>query len=92
GYCGMGCPVNAKQSMLVTRIPATLDQGGELLYLARAERFEHDGERIAQLHCLALDNRGIHTTGRTIRVRARHYVLAGGGINSPALLLRSSAP
>lgn len=92
GYCGMGCPVNAKQSMLVTRIPATLDQGGALLYLARAERFEHDGERIAQLHCLALDDRGIHTTGRTIRVRARHYVLAGGGINSPALLLRSSAP
>lgn len=23
GYCGMGCPVNAKQSMLVTTIPAT---------------------------------------------------------------------
>ena len=24
GYCGMGCPVNAKQSMLVTTIPAML--------------------------------------------------------------------
>ncbi|PNB69753.1 GMC family oxidoreductase, partial [Pseudomonas sp. FW305-BF6] len=23
GYCGMGCPTNAKQSMLVTTIPAT---------------------------------------------------------------------
>ncbi|TLP58214.1 MULTISPECIES: GMC family oxidoreductase [Pseudomonas] len=92
GYCGMGCPVNAKQSMLVTSIPATLDQGGELLYLARAVRFSHDGERIAQLHCQALDARGVHPTGRQINVRARHYVLAGGGINSPALLLRSQAP
>ncbi|MCO7513186.1 GMC family oxidoreductase [Pseudomonas guariconensis] len=92
GYCGMGCPVNAKQSMLVTSIPATLDNGGELLYLARAERFQHDGERIGELLCQALDSQGVHPNGRQVRVRARHYVLAGGGINSPALLLRSAAP
>lgn len=92
GYCGMGCPVNAKQSMLVTRIPATLEKGGELLYLARAERLEHNGERITQLQCQALDAQGVHPTGRQITVRARHYIVAGGGINSPALLLRSKAP
>jgi choline dehydrogenase-like flavoprotein len=92
GYCGMGCPVNAKQSMLVTRIPATLEKGGELLYLARAERFEHNGARITGLQCQALDTQGVHPTGRQIRVRARHYIVAGGGINSPALLLRSKAP
>lgn len=92
GYCGMGCPVNAKQSMLVTSIPAALEHGGELLYLARAERLEHDGERISALHCVAMDPQCVAPTGRSIRVRARHYVLAGGGINSPALLLRSKAP
>lgn len=92
GYCGMGCPLNAKQSMLVTSIPATLERGGELLYLARAERFEHDGQRIRELHCTALDPRCVTPTGRRIRVRARHYLLAGGGINSPALLMRSDAP
>lgn len=92
GYCGMGCPVNAKQSMLVTRIPATLDKDGELLYLARADRFEHNGGRIAGLQCQALDAHGVHPTGRQVSVRARHYIVAGGGINSPALLLRSKAP
>lgn len=92
GYCGMGCPVNAKQSMLVTSIPAALEQGGELLYLARAERLEHDGQRIGELHCVAMDKHCVAPTGRRIRVRARHYVLAGGGINSPALLLRSKVP
>ena len=92
GYCGMGCPVNAKQSMLVTSIPATLEHGGELLYLTRAERLEHDGERITALECVAMDRHCVAPTGRRIRVRARHYVLAGGGINSPALLLRSKAP
>ncbi len=92
GYCGMGCPTNAKQSMLVTTIPATLERGGELLYLARAERLLLDGEQVSGLECLAMDARCVAPTGRRIRVRARHYVLAGGGINTPALLLRSAAP
>lgn len=92
GYCGMGCPVNAKQSMLVTTIPATLDKGGALLYLARAERLIHDGDRVTGLECLGMDERAVAPNGRRIMVKARHYVLAGGGINSPALLLRSQAP
>ena len=31
GYCGMGCPLNAKQSMLVTTIPAALQGGARLI-------------------------------------------------------------
>lgn len=92
GYCGVGCPTNAKQSMLVTTIPATLDKGGALLYLARAERLIHDGERVSGLECLGMDERCVAPNGRRIMVKARHYVLAGGGINSPALLMRSQAP
>ncbi|OEC35110.1 Choline dehydrogenase [Pseudomonas cuatrocienegasensis] len=92
GYCGMGCPVNAKQSMLVTSIPATLDKGGELLYLARANKLLISGEQVTGIECLAMDARSVAPTGRTITVKARHYVLAGGGINTPGLLLRSGAP
>ncbi|WPC04912.1 GMC family oxidoreductase [Pseudomonas benzenivorans] len=92
GYCGLGCPTNAKQSMLVTSIPATLERGGELLYLARAERLLIEGDRVAGIECLGLDARGVAPNGRKIRVKARHYILAGGGINTPAILLRSSAP
>ncbi|WP_312597961.1 GMC family oxidoreductase [Stutzerimonas nitrititolerans] len=92
GYCGMGCPTNAKQSMLVTSIPATLENGGELLYLARAERLEIVNGRVTELQCLGMDSRCVAPNGRKIRVRARHYILAGGGINTPAILLRSEAP
>jgi choline dehydrogenase-like flavoprotein len=92
GYCGMGCPTNAKQSMLVTTIPATLDKGGELLYLARAEKLLIEGDRVTGIECLGLDERCVAPTGRKILVKARHYVLAGGGINTPGLLLRSDAP
>ena len=92
GYCGMGCPTNAKQSMLVTTIPAALDHGATLLTRARAERFSIQGGRAGDLTCHALDAAGVHTTGRTVTLRARHFVVAGGAINSPALLLRSNAP
>ena len=92
GYCGMGCPTNAKQSMLVTSIPATLDNGGELLYLTRAERLEITNGKVTELLCLGMDAHCVAPNGRRIRVRARHYILAGGGINTPATLLRSGAP
>lgn len=92
GYCGMGCPTNAKQSMLVTTIPATLEKGGELLYLARADRLLHDGNSVSGLECQAMDERCVAPTGRKITVKARHYILAGGGINTPAILMRSKAP
>jgi choline dehydrogenase-like flavoprotein len=92
GYCGMGCPTNAKQSMLVSTIPSALDHGATLVTRARAERFVIQGEKIEALECTALDAAGLRATGRQLRLRAKHYVLAGGAINSPALLLRSKAP
>ena len=92
GYCGMGCPTNAKQSMLVTTIPATLDAGGELLYLARADKLLIEGDQVVGIDCLGMDERCVAPNGKRIRVKARHYVLAGGGINTPGLLMRSDAP
>jgi choline dehydrogenase-like flavoprotein len=92
GYCGLGCPTNAKQSMLVTSIPATLDKGGELLYLARADKLLIEGDQVAGIECQGMDARSVAPNGRRIRVKARHYVLAGGGINTPGILLRSKAP
>ncbi|WP_028008093.1 GMC family oxidoreductase [Solimonas flava] len=92
GYCGLGCPVNAKQSMLVTTIPAALDRGMTLVHHARADRLQFAGGRVNGLTVQALDADTRHPTGITLNVRAKHYVLAGGAINTPALLLRSKAP
>ncbi len=92
GFCGTGCPTNAKQSMLVTTIPEALKQNAELLFLTRAHHLLHDGERVYGLVCQAMDSRCVHPTGVQITIQAKHYVLAGGAINSPALLLRSAAP
>jgi choline dehydrogenase-like flavoprotein len=92
GYCGMGCPTNAKQSMLVTTIPSALAHGATLVTRARAERFLFKGDRVDELVCTPLDAAGLVPTGRTLRLRAKHFVAAGGAINTPALLMRSRAP
>ena len=94
GSCGMGCPTNAKQSMLVTTIPFALDGGATLLVETRAEKFEIRNGRIQSLSCIAVKPNAapVNTAGPATQIIAKHYVLAGGAINSPALLLRSKAP
>lgn len=91
GSCGMGCPTNAKQSMLVTTVPAALHAGARLLVQTRVQRLLHDGRRVSGLACQALGADGV-PTGPQVTIQARHVVVAGGAINSPALLMRSGVP
>lgn len=88
GSCGMGCPTNAKQSMLVTTIPAALDRGSRLFVNTRAERYVLESGRIGSLICSCATK----SAKESMRITAKHHVLAGGAINSPGVLLRSKAP
>jgi len=92
GYCGLGCPTQAKQSMLVTTIPAALSEGGVLVTRARAHRLKIEKGRVTGLECAALDASGLRPGPHKVTVSARHCVLAAGAIGSPALLLRSQTP
>ena len=96
GSCGLGCPTNAKQSMLVTTIPAALDLGAQLLTEMRVERFELANGKVTALYCHPVMPNGAPAPAQSAQVAtkiiAKHYVLAGGAINSPAVLLRSNAP
>ena len=93
GYCGMGCPTGAKQSMLVTTLPAALAKGATLVSRLRADRLLFDGQRrVVALRGLAMQADGIRPGSVEVNIRARHFVVAGGAIGSPALLMRSGAP
>ena len=91
GYCGLGCPINAKQSMLVTTIPAALERGAVLVHGARAERFTLRGDRVANLRAgaLAPDQTALPYG---VTVDAKAFVVSAGGIGTPAVLLRSGVP
>lgn len=92
GYCGVGCPLNAKQSMLVTCLPEALARGATLVTRARAERLVLEGDRVAMLEGRGMDATGAAPGARRVTVRARTFVAAGGAIGTPALLLRSGVP
>ncbi len=93
GSCGLGCPTNAKQSMLVTTIPAALDKGATLLVETRVEQLVLAGGKVQALRCVAVHPNGAPVTaGQGTSIVAKHFVLAGGAINSPAVLMRSKAP
>lgn len=92
GYCGMGCPTNAKQSMLVTALPRVMAQGGRLYSRVRAERLLRQGDRVTGVAAHPLDEGGRVRREISLKFRARHVVVAAGAIGSPALLLRSRVP
>jgi choline dehydrogenase-like flavoprotein len=89
GYCGMGCPIDAKQSMLATLIPDAVEKGLTLYANASARTLEMNGRRVAAVNAEVLDPKTDRPNGRKIRVRAKVTAICGGAINSPGLLLRS---
>ena len=89
GYCGIGCPVDAKQGMHLTYLADAQAAGMGLLVGARAEVIAHAGGVASEVRAAALDPVTRAPTGVKIRVSAGVVVVAGGAINSPALLLRS---
>ncbi len=92
GYCGMGCPLNAKQSMLVTTIPAALEGGATLISKISARQLLWRGDQVTGLLAVPVDSAYQPDYRLKISITAKHYIVAGGAINSPALLLRSTVP
>ncbi|MFC4653593.1 MULTISPECIES: GMC family oxidoreductase N-terminal domain-containing protein [Rheinheimera] len=92
GYCGMGCPLNAKQSMLVSAIPAALQHGALLISNLSARRLLWSGSTVQALEAVPVDSYFQPQSSPLLRFEARHFILAAGALGSPALLLRSGAP
>lgn len=87
GHCMQGCAINAKQSQLVTSIPSAMGLGARVFSDLRADEFAFEGGKMTQLTASVIDRRRNRPSGRTLVVKAKHFVVAAGGFNSPALLL-----
>lgn len=87
GFCLLGCPFDAKQSMLVTYIPAA-DRAGARIYANCAV----DRVLAAAGRARGVEGRVTDDIGRPrkyLRVEAAAVVLCAGAISTPAILLRS---
>jgi choline dehydrogenase-like flavoprotein len=89
GYCGMGCPIDAKQSMLITYLPDAVARGARVVSRCRVDRLQVAAGAVRRAECTILGGDGYNPSGRAITVEARRFVLAAGGIGSPSILIRS---
>ncbi len=85
--CNSGCPTGAKRSMLVTSVPRALSLGARLFADCRVDRITRSGPAVTGVtgHFTRPGGR----RGPNITVRARVVIVAGGAIQTPALLMRS---
>lgn len=81
GFCNFGCRTDARRGMNLSYVPAALEKGALLLTAARAERVVVERGRATGVEA-------VDPGGRTLRVRARAVVLAGGAIPTPLMLLK----
>ena len=87
--CSSGCPTGAKQSMLVTSVPRALAAGGRLFADVRVDRVLLGRDTRAAIGVTGHVVRPGGGRGPELTVRARAVVVAGGAIQTPALLVRS---
>jgi choline dehydrogenase-like flavoprotein len=89
GYCGLGCPLDAKQTSRTTFLADAVASGATVYSDCRATLLEGDHGRVRGVIAEILDRDADRPRGRLVAYARRGVVLAGGSINTPALLLRS---
>jgi choline dehydrogenase-like flavoprotein len=85
--CVLGCPTGAKRSMLLTNVPRALSHGARLFADCRVTRVTRRGRTATGVE--GRFARGDGRPGARLTVRAGVVVVAGGAVQTPALLLRS---
>ncbi len=95
GFCGIGCRHDAKQSVVRSYLPTTLARGATLhtdTYVQRIERIERESGRgtpaLKRVHAI-VEGRQAGRPPRLLTIDAPLVVVAGGAIETPALLQRS---
>jgi choline dehydrogenase-like flavoprotein len=85
--CSTGCPTGAKRSTALTSVPRALAFGARVLADCRVDRITRSGSAVTGVTGHVV--RPGAGQGPRVAVRARAVIVAGGAIQTPALLARS---
>lgn len=80
GFCDLGCRTDARRGTNISYLPSALAKGALLLTGGRADCVLLEGGRAVGVEAVA-------SNGKSVRVRARAVILAGGALPTPLLLL-----
>jgi choline dehydrogenase-like flavoprotein len=87
GFCLLGCPFDAKQSMLITYVPAASNAGARIYADCPVKKIRAAGGRVRAVEGVVVD--ALNRPRHRVHVEAQLVVLAAGAINSPQILLNS---
>lgn len=93
GHCYQGCSYDAKQSALVTSVPAAIKAGARLYSDCEVVGITRDDTgRANGVEAIFIDRATARPNGRKLKVKAKTVVLAAGGFASAAIWMRSKLP
>jgi choline dehydrogenase-like flavoprotein len=92
GMCGLGCPVDAKQSAALTYLPDAAAAGATIYSGCRVTGLRTTGGAVIEALADVLSEATNRPAGPRLRIRALTFIVSGGAINTPRLLLRSGVP
>ncbi|MBK5306073.1 MAG: GMC family oxidoreductase [Frankiaceae bacterium] len=87
GFTQFGDVTGAKNGTLTTYLRDAYNAGARMLCHTKALRVLHEGGRATGVEAVYTDP--ATQTTRTVTVHAKHVVVAGGALETPAVLLRS---
>lgn len=87
GFCYCGCSYDRKQNMALTYLPKAESYGARIFPNTNAETMERTGNRVTAV--VASQHHPEGNGKERLRIKAKIFVIAGGGINTPAFLLRN---
>lgn len=82
GLCGLGCPVNAKQSSLISSIPKALKENVEIISELSVEKLNYLNENIISISAY-------NPSKKEFTIKAKRFFLCAGSIGTPGIMLRS---
>ncbi len=93
GHCYQGCAFDAKQSQLITHIPAALKSGAKLYADCNVDAITRDDRgRANGVVASFIDRATGKPNGHRLTVKSSCVVLAAGGFSSAAIWLKSNLP
>jgi len=87
GFCLLGCPFDAKQSMLITYVPAASAAGARIYADCPVHKLDTRDGRVCGVEATVVD--ALRRPRHTVRVDAQVVMLSAGAINTPQILLNN---
>jgi choline dehydrogenase-like flavoprotein len=90
GRCGLGCPINAKQSMFLSFIPDAIENGARVFTNMRAVKIKDGVEKLVTAN-FEPDPMETYPNSvlKGLEIQAKQVIVSAGAVEGPALLLRS---